>query len=488
MTSPIDNSGTPVSLDSAFSPVSRQQWVDMAIAGLGSDNNDALQALRRTTLEGIPLEVLYDSMDTVTPSLGERSSSALDNRLCVRTSDADLASNNIFQGLQGGIHSIELHAQSPDYIATALSGVKLDLAPVSLRANHDYEQCTQALLALADTQDLENGECIFTLNVDPVSNALAKGTGDAQMFNELARMASFTSSTAAQLTSSKCVLVDTALHHNAGASTVEELHAALATATLYLEALLDNGMSPRPASEQIVFQIALDADILLGVAKIRALRALWQVVLAHFDTDNTLPHHTHIVAESSQRFLSKRQPWNNHLRNLCAGTAAMLGGADTLMVHPHDVLHRADASADTTLGERMARNMPIILERECGLGHVQDPMAGSYAIENLTRQLMQHAWQSLSSTDTGEGWVSELLSGRWQTRLTNTHKQRITLMQQEQRIAVGVNRFVQADELFNATSDQPEGLSTNAFSSSSALKAVRESQIFETAALSEISS
>jgi len=136
MTSPIDNSGTPVSLDSAFSPVSRQQWVDMAIAGLGSDNNDALQALRRTTLEGIPLEVLYDSMDTVTPSLGERSSSALDNRLCVRTSDADLASNNILQGLQGGIHSIELHAQSPDYIATALSGVKLDLAPVSLRANH----------------------------------------------------------------------------------------------------------------------------------------------------------------------------------------------------------------------------------------------------------------------------------------------------------------------------------------------------------------
>ena len=154
-----------------------------------------------------------------------------------------------------------------------------------------------------------------------------------------------------------------------------------------------------------------------------------------------------IVAETSRRYTSKLQPWNNHLRNLSASTAAFLGNANALIVHPHDAVLRSADSSDASLGDRMARNIAIILERECGLSKVHDPMAGAYAVENLTQQLMQHTWQSLATTDTSEGWLDELYSGRWQTRLAHTHRQRVTLMENEQRVTVGVNRFVQSDNV-----------------------------------------
>jgi len=484
MTSNADNTDSPVLPDHMFELPSREQWVEMAVSGLGVEKSDtnALHQLRRTTLEGIPLEVLYDTADSaVTLAPGEKSVSSWDNRLCVKGVDAGKASDNILQGLQGGITSVELHTSTPADIPTALAGVQLDLAKISLRSSDQYETCLKALLGIAIQQGLDKEKLPASINVDPIGAALSARTPGSELSGELARMANFTKATAASLPSVQCLLVDVAQHHNAGASTVEELHAAVATATVYLEMLVDAGMPVNEACAHVVFQVAMDADVLLGVAKLRALRALWQFVIDQFDSGTTNTGPVSIVAETSQRFLSTREPWNNHLRNLCAGTAAMLASTDALIVHPHDLLQRR-AQTDTSLGDRMARNLAIILERECGLGKVHDPMAGSYAIENLTQQLMQHAWQSLASTDTAEGWIDELLSGRWQERLACTHNQRLTLMQNEQRIAVGVNRFVQSDK----ASAPARQVGTN--KNKPTLIAVRDSETFEQANLKEMSS
>lgn len=465
-----------VSLDSVFPPPTRNQWAEMALAGLGPDNAgaQALQQLRRTTLEGIPLEVLYDSYDESLPSASTGSAKGIvDNRVKVALSNGGAAQTMVMNALKGGATSVELHVSKPAEVAASLDGVQLDLARISLRAGSRFESCAQALDILADAQGIDKNNLCSSLNADPIGTLLRSGGTDEPMAAQVERMAHFAQTTSNKLPRSSAVLVDVAIHHNAGASTVEELHAALATATLYLEALTGTGMSLKAACRQIVFQTAMDADLLLGVAKLRALRALWQQVITQFDDEGQDLGSAHIVAETSQRYLSKLEPWNNHLRNLAAGTAAILGGADALMVHPHDILQRSDTSHDNELGDRMARNIPIILERECGLCKVNDPMAGSYAIENLTHQLTQHTWQSLAATDTSEGWLDELHSGRWQTRLSHTHQQRLTLLEQEQRVVVGVNRFRQTD------SDAQLHVNNSTRQPSPALLQVREAELFE---------
>ncbi len=498
MTSSPDTPPLLASLDTLFTPPSREQWVEMAVAGLGGEqrDSDALLKLRRTTLEGIPLEVLYDTTDHSVNLAISSDRTSWDNRLCVRVDKEQTTSaarEQILQGLQGGITSIELHISSAAQLPECLAGTQLDLAPVSIRSNRHYAACADALVACSAQQGIEPTSLHCAFNADPVGAALAtpmvSETTVQSISDELAVMAEFAKDNSQRLPSTRSILVDTAIHHNAGASTVEEIHAALATATLYLEALLDAGMSIDKACEQIVFQVAMDADILLGVAKLRAIRALWQRVVSSLGNcgSNAQAHRQPavIVAETSQRFTSLSEPWNNHLRNLSASTAAALGSADTLLVHPHDALQRrgnTDINVDTHLGDRMARNIAIILERECGLLKVCDPMAGSYAIENLTHQLMEHSWESLASTDTGEGWLDELHSGRWKTRLAHTHRQRVTLMEQEQRIAVGVNRFVQADDTHQAarSADRPDNRAAEqAIAAEPSLAPVRDSTTFE---------
>jgi len=376
-----ENERSGASPDAEFTPPTRQQWLDTAVAGLGSGDTDALHDTRHTA--------------------------------------KDLAKTNrrILQGLAGGITSIELRTNNPATIASSLNGVQLDIAPVSLRTNMAYQSGSESLVQLAKHQRIAQEALRCSLNADPVGSWLQTGTLSKSITEELQTMAKFTRTTGEQLPLSTSVLVDACLHHNAGASTVEELHAALATATLYLETLLNEGISINEACRQIVFQMAMDTDVMLEIAKIRALRALWRHVVLQIDNTVMDIEPAAIVAETSQRFISQMEPWNNHLRNLAASTAAAMANVDSLIVHPHDALQRKDNYYDTTLGDRMARNIAIILERECGLRKVHDPMAGAYAIENLTEQLMQHTWQSLADTDTSAGWLDELQSGRWKAAM-----------------------------------------------------------------------
>ena len=110
---------------------------------------------------------------------------------------------------------------------------------------------------------------------------------------------------------------------------------------------------------------------------------------------------------------------------------------------------------------------------------------------------MQHTWQSLASTDTGEGWLDELHSGRWQTRLTHTHRQRVSLMKQEQRIAVGINKYVQimdtelATTFLKKTMDEKTAggkMASDKSGSPMALTLVREAEAFEQALTQEATS
>jgi methylmalonyl-CoA mutase len=483
MSSKLPDTETRVSLDKVFASVTRQQWAELAVAGLdASANAGALQQLRRTTLEGIALDVLCDTAEisVVIPPIPNNeavSGARMDNRFSVALTNVSNSSERILQALQGGIGSIEIHTQSNSELATTLEQVQLDIAPVSLRAGLHYANCANTLFDVAGRQKIAKMQLSGSLNADPLGHAL--NTSDASQLKaalpeQLKSMAQFAKNTLSNAPLMRSVLVDATTHHNAGASTVEELHAVLATATLYLEALLAAGMNTSDAAQCITFQIAMDADVLLGVAKLRSLRTLWNHTLQQFDpqADNTLYIPATIVAETSRRYTSTLDPWNNHLRNITASTAAFLGNANTLIVHPHDNLLRVNEHYDTVRGDRIARNIAIILERECSLAKVHDPMAGSYAIENLTQKLMQHTWESLASTDTAEGWLDELQSGRWQTRLAHTHRQRIQLMEEEKRVSVGVNRFVPATQDSDITAVIPPD-------TPSALQAVREAAVFE---------
>ena len=475
-------SPAPAELDTVFVSPSQQQWSESALAGLAPDSE--LAALAHETLDGLSIAVLYDSAPA-DAMLGMPQSGVVngwDNRLAIEDiTDATKSNERILNALKSGNTSVQFPADAKTDFATVLNGIMLDVAPLSLRLVGDYTNVATHFKTYIDAQGMDTSALICSFNADPVGHWLIADSPASDMENCLDTLGPFAVHASQYFPHCKTVLVDATPHHNAGASATQELHAAIATATLYLESLINAGLPLQQASEQIVFQMACDADVLMGVIKLRSLAHLWQHVLAQFGDTATRLNPTEksalsLVVETSRRNQACIEHWNNHLRNMAACTAAAMGNATSIIVHPHDRVGSWVASDDASLGERMARNLPIILDRESGLTHVNDPFAGSFAIETLSSQLVEKTWQSLSDMSASGGWLSSITTGEWQHGVAELHARRISRLNNEQHIMVGVNRYTATDNDASATLSD----STSKASSALTLNRVRDAETFET--------
>ncbi len=488
MSSPI--APTDNELDTIFTPPSYEQWQDSVLAGLPAGST--LDALRYQTLDGLDISVLYHDSPMATQAnalqaISGEGNSTWDNRLCITdTHNTTQANRHLHAGLQGGNTSIELHVEATTDIGALLKDVMLDLAPVSFRAGHDYAAVAEHFLAVAGQSSLTENTLRSSFNADPLGQWLRTGVEPVSLDLTLKAMARFSKDIKAALPGANTVLVDTTLHHNAGASTVQELQAAIATGTLYLTHLLDTGMNLQAASRCVVFQMACDSDVLMGTVKLRSLASLWEHVLGQFESSPTAGESANalaapsIVAETSRRYLSRLDPWNNHLRNIAACSAAAMGGAASIIVHPHDYIGAWRSSTDLATGTRMARNLPIILERESWVMHVKDPMAGSFAVETLTAQLTDLTWQALAEMGDLDAWLAAIRTGKWQTSLAETQQRRSVRLSDDKQVMVGVNRYVNKEETEAGTTiSDSSSPSLQTELPSSALRPVRDAEPFE---------
>ncbi len=484
-TAPTDNE-----LDTIFRPPSYEQWQDSVLAGLPADST--LDALQHQTLDGLNIRVLYHDSPIATQANAPHAASGdgnntWDNRLCITdTHDTSLANRHLHEGLQGGNTSIELYVEGTTDICALLKDVMMDLAPVSFRAGHDYAAVAEQFLTLASQPSLTADALRCSFNADPLGQWLRTGIEPGSLDLALKAMAGFSKDLSAALPGASTVMVDTTLHHNAGASSVQELQAAIATGTLYLTHLLDAGMSLEAASRCVVFQMACDSDVLMGSVKLRSLAALWEHVLGQFESSPTAGESANavaapsIVAETSRRYLSQLDPWNNHLRNIAAVSAAAMGGAATIIVHPHDRIGAWRSSADPATGTRMARNLPIILERESWVTHIRDPMAGSFAVETLTTQLTDLTWQALTEMGDLEAWLAAIRSGQWQKSVAETQQRRSARLSDDKQVMVGVNRYVNKEDTDAGTTiSDSSSPSHQTELPSTALLPVRDAEPFE---------
>lgn len=467
---------SPTELDSVFQTTDYEQWMNSALGGLS--DGQTLDDICRRTLDDIAIDALYDTFDGSQPVSTPAPHASWDNRLSIHAEQEPAITNqHILTGLNGGINSIEIHTGAPQQLDTLLEGVDLKLAPISVRSGQLYQQSADQLTLLAKKQSIALDECSFSFNADPIGHALQQGGASTSLEDALRDTVRFSSLMVEQHPHFPALLVDTTLHHNAGASTVEELHAAIATATLYLEQLLEGGIDIDQALRQINFQLAMDCDVLMGVAKLRVLERLWRHVAQELGSDSSQLMPVSVTTETSKRVISHLDPWNNHLRNLLACMSAALASASTIIVH-------AQASTDKPLADRLARNLPIIVEREAMLLQVHDPLAGSYAIESLTEELMKKTWHSLQQTDTSQSWMNELKQGKWQARLQNTHARRVAQLNSEQQIMVGVNRYQPSEQLTDYAPDigSSELIEVGKAYPMPALQKVRDAQAHESAA------
>lgn len=443
---------TELAMMEGFSVPERAQWLELVEKAL--KGADFERRLVSRTADGLKIAPLYGRAEApaglmaqqpgAAPFLRGASAASLSPAWDIRQIHADADNAAILADLEGGATSLKLLIAGPGQYGMAgdaatlgatLKGVMLDVCPISLDAGDGAGAAAASLEDLWRAAGITPKARLGAFNADPLGTLAVAGSLSRPLDVALSEAAALAKSAldAPHLTA---LVADGHPYHAAGASEAQELAIVLATLTAYLRALEAAGIAPDQALPKIAINLAVDADQIMGLAKLRAVRRLvWQVAEACGAGDAVA--HVSFGAETSVRMMAKHDPWVNMLRTTIACATAAMGGAQAITVLPFTwALGKPDAFAN-----RMARNTHLVLQEESGLGRVIDPAGGSFAIESLTADLAAAAWKLFQEIESAGGMAAALASGKVQDDIAKVAEARSKLIATGRMEMTGVSAF-----------------------------------------------
>lgn len=415
------------------------EWRALAARAAGAAG---LEGLVGCTDDGVPIEPLY------APALGnagaDRSPSGGWPQVWEivqphRHPDPAQAGKEAREDLDSGAHAVLFHLDR----GIARGGGRPDGVLVYDRAAFEklvaalpvggstirFEAGERALDRLADLEALrgpgrEPDVADWRILADPVGAALTGAPDDPSAALD-ACVAAFDRSPFLH------VLADGRPWYEAGASEAQEIAAVLASATLWLRRAESAGIALETILPRLELVFAVDADLFLSLAKLRAARLAFERILEAAGLGDRREN-VRIRAETGSRMLSRLDPWVNILRTTVAALAAVAGGADAVTVQPFD----RPLGPASPLARRIARNIQLVLREEAGVGRVRDPAAGAWYVAHLTRSLAEAAWTKLQGIEAEGGLLAALRAGRLQAEVETIRLAR------EARVARGSDRLV----------------------------------------------
>lgn len=368
-----------------------------------------VRQLVHITPDGIPIEPLYTAgPEPDAATRGARTGPWEIRQRVWAGVDGSSAVAELESGATGVL--IELPGASADTLDQTLTGVHLNLAPVSLAtpADDDGVAAAHLLIDLWERSGTPLAERAGTLGADPIG-AWARTGGRTDLDAAHRALAELVDRLTDHPAGVRAYVSDGTLWHEAGATPVQELAWTIAAAVATVRAVpaLATGGTPR-----IEFRWAADVDQFMTIAKLRAARQLWsRVAAAGLSPDHATAFH---AADGSRAMLTRYDTWTNALRSTVACFAAGVGGADAVTVWPHDALLTLGGSP---LGRRIARNTQTILQSESNLWRVRDMAGGSWYVETLTAQLAEKAWSEIQTIDGLGGLIDAVHQGHVHSRL-----------------------------------------------------------------------
>ena len=285
------------------------------------------------------------------------------------------------------------------------------LSEIRLSAGHASSPLGLVVLPLIDPS------VVVTVDCDPLA-ALAAG-GETITLDLAATIAALDR----QDRQGAAACADGRLWHAGGASDAQELAAVLATLVAYLRIV------PRP--DRFALALAADSDQFHTIAKTRAIRLLVARVLEEANLKGPTPR---LHAESAWRSMSMADRETNILRGASAAFGALVGGADTITVLPFEGI-------PSPAGTRLARNTIAILDQEARLGAINDPAAGSGAIEAMTDALAEAAWATFRAIERAGGMEAAIAEGPFLREVALARDERVAAVRDARSRMIGVNAF-----------------------------------------------
>jgi len=270
---------------------------------------------------------------------------------------------------------------------------------------------------------VEQKKATVFYNLDPIGQLAKEGnwfsTKEKDHFGTLRLLSKTTRE-------SSLISVNSALYQNAGANMVQQIAYSLAHANEYLNRI--------PTIHQsIVFEVAVGTNYFFEIAKLRALRLLFQLIAKEYYHDSDC----HLLVTPTKRNKTLYDYNINMLRTTTECMSAILGGADTIANLPYDSIYHKN----NEFGDRIARNQLLILKNESYFDKVNNPADGSYYIETLTQQLAEKALTLFKEIEANGGFLKQLNEGIIKRKIQESADKEQQLFDSNKEVLIGTNKY-----------------------------------------------
>ena len=268
----------------------------------------------------------------------------------------------------------------------------------------------------------KNNTTIFC-NLDPIGQLAKDGnwftTKEKSNFDTLNLL-----STVA--TSVSLISINASLYQNAGANMVQQIAYSLGHANEYFNRI-------DAINNPIVFEVAVGTNYFFEIAKLRALRLLFNLIAKEYNHNLDC----NIIVSPTKRNKTLYDYNVNMLRTTTECMSAIIGGADAIANLPYDALYHKD----NEFGDRIARNQLLILKSESYFDKVNNPADGSYYIENLTNQLAEKSLALFKDIEANGGFLKQLNDGIIKRKIQESADKEQELFDSGKEILLGTNKF-----------------------------------------------
>ncbi len=412
-----------------FNLVSAKQWKQKIQVDLkGADYNEAL--LWKTN-EGIEVKPFYHQDDVeqvLIPSIKNNLS------ICqsIFISDEKTANFLAKSALQRGATAIQFEANKAFDINVLIDGIVIPAeAGIHFKLNFLSENF------LSDLIEQTKRYKIF-LNIDLIGNLAKTGNWFYSQKDDHQILEKIVLKEAKNVT---VLSVDASIYQNAGATTVQQVAYALAHANEYLNYFKNSNVTLSAVEgflNQTQFHFSVGSNYFFEIAKLRAFRVLWQLLLDEYNQEIT----PHIFVTPSLRNKTLYDYNVNMLRTTTECMSTLLGGADTISNTAYDSIYRKK----NEFGERIARNQLLILQEESYFKDTAQFAEGSYYIETLTKQIAEKALVIFKDIEKSGGFLKQLQEGTIQRKIQESAQKEQTQFDEGEKVLLGTNKHPNAND------------------------------------------
>ncbi len=321
-------------------------------------------------------------------------------------------------------------------------GIDLSTVSVSMTMNGAVLPVLAAFLVCAEESGVKPTQISGTIQNDILKEFMVRNTFIYPPAPSMRIVADIMEYCAKHLPKFNSISISGYHIHEAGADLALELGLTLADGIEYVQCAQARGLPLDSFAPRLSFFFAIGMNFFTEIAKLRAARKLWAGIMRDFGCtdERSLLLRTH--CQTSGWSLAAQDPYNNIIRTTLEALAATLGGTQSLHTNSFDEA----LALPTKTSARIARNTQLILQHETKITDVVDPLGGSYYVESLTAHIAERAQHIIDTVREAGGMTKAILAGLPMQWIEEAALKRQALIDSQHEVIVGVNKYQLAQE------------------------------------------